>query len=106
MAQYKIEIPFHASSSNILLGTNFIAKLGDFGLLCESDGPETVCKTRVTRVEQLDQLNEQQAYLPDEFFRHGNRHSLLTDIYAFGMVIFNLFLRPCIDYAISVIEVN
>jgi len=74
-------------SANILLGTNFEAKLSDFGLakVATSHSEDTGKFTHVTRDEMADVYGSR-AYLPLDFITSGCKYSVSTDVFSFGVV--------------------
>jgi len=73
-------------TANVLIGDNFVAKLGDFGLAHKAEGPEG--KIRLAAGVPRDTAIGEHAYLAPEL--HQGYSTIKADIYAFGVVLLEI----------------
>ncbi|ELT92848.1 hypothetical protein CAPTEDRAFT_53959, partial [Capitella teleta] len=78
-------------SANILLDKHFEAKIGDFGLSRLATSGAYTDYTHASLSDLKSKVFGSEAYLPDDFLR-TLKHSISTDTYSFGIVIYEVCL--------------
>ncbi|CAH1783522.1 unnamed protein product, partial [Owenia fusiformis] len=77
-------------SSNILLTPQFEVKLTDFGLTCHMAKQTDGKTTHVTVQESKRHMFSSKHYMPHEFFQSGFKLYPQTDVFSFGVVVYEI----------------
>lgn len=87
---------FLSASANILLDKHFEAKIGDLGQAqyanSKTSGVLTGRFTHISQKQASSKIYGTKAYLAPELLRAGGRMSVKTDIYAFGVVSYEVLV--------------
>ncbi|KAL3620024.1 hypothetical protein CASFOL_034936 [Castilleja foliolosa] len=84
-------------TSNVMLDSNFNARLGDFGLarwlehdLGSKPDPPPLHKNRTFRLAETTRIGGTIGYLPPESFQKGNVSTVKSDVFSFGIVVLEI----------------
>lgn len=89
---------FLSQPGNVLVSDNYDAKVADFGVsLAAKKGPPSKSKSAAKETSEVVRLEGTDFYMAPELFVYtsGSQQtfSLDTDVYAFGIVLYELFNR-------------
>ena len=76
-------------SLNVLLTNDYRAKLCDFGLAQVKTATKSMASTRTKTGNQVGTIS----WMAPELFKRGGQHSTKTDVYSYGMVLWELAAR-------------